>query len=167
MRRHDDADVFIPPTHAGAGGGGQSFQRICVPVGPSGQGDRTLALAARFCAATGGRLRVVHVRMWDPAVRGGGGRFYLETSEEATAVLDRALSSVWACGVAASGVIVDAPRQRLARAIAAQARAWRAEVLVVARRPRTALGALLFGGLPERLMREAGCPVLVLRQPRK
>ena len=156
MRRHDDADVFIPPTHAGAGGGGLPFQRICVPVGSSG-----------FGAATGGRLRVVHVRMWDPAVRGGGGRFYLETSEEATAVLERALTSVWERGVAASGVIVDAPRQWLARAIAIQARAWHAEVLVVTRRPRTALGALFLGSLPEKLMREASCPVLVLRQPRK
>lgn len=167
MRRHDDADVFIPPTHAGSGGGGLPFQRICVPVGPDGQEDKTLAAAASFCAVTGGRLRVVHVRMWDPAVRGGGGRFYLETSQEATAVLERALASVWARGVAASGVVVDAPRQRLTRAIAVQARAWRAEVLVVARRPRTALGALFFGGLPEKLMREAGCTVLVLRQRRK
>ena len=167
MRRHDDADVFIPPTHAGAGGGGLPFQRICVPVGPGGQEDRTLAAAASLGAATGGRLRVVHVRMWDPAVHGGGGRFYLETSQEATAVLERALASVWARGVAASGVVVDAPRQRLTRSIAVQARAWRAEVLVVARRPRTALGALFFGGLPEKMMREAGCPVLVLRQRQK
>jgi len=167
MRRHDDADVFIPLTHSGAGGGGLPFQRICVPVGPGGQEDRTLAAAASLGAATGGRLRVVHVRMWDPAVHGGGGRFYLETSQEATAVLERALASVWARGVAASGVVVDAPRQRLTRSIAVQARAWRAEVLVVARRPRTALGALFFGGLPEKLMREAGCPVLVLRQRQK
>lgn len=166
MRRHDDADVFIPPTQAGSGGGGQSFQRICVPVGPSGHADRTLAQAAGFCAAAGGRLRVVHVRAWDPAVRGGGGRFYLETSQEATAILDRALTSVWACGVAASGVVVDAPRQWLARTIAIQARAWGAEVLVVARRPRTALGAFFLGGLPEKLLRDAGCPVLVLRQGR-
>jgi len=164
MRRHDDADVFIPPTHAGSGGGGLPFQRICVPVGPGGQEDKTLAAAASLCAATGGRLRVVHVRMWDPAVRGGGGRFFLETSEEATAILERALASVWARGVAASGVVVEAPRQRLTRAIALSARAWSAEVLVVARRPRTALGALFFGGLPEKLMREAGCTVLVLRQ---
>jgi nucleotide-binding universal stress UspA family protein len=165
MRRHDDADVFVPPSHAGAGGGGLPFQRICVPVGPSGP-DQTLAAAAGFCAATGGRLRVVHVRMWDPAVRGGGSRYWLETSQEATAVLERALASVWERGVAASGVVVDAPRQRLARAIAFQARTWNAEVLVVPRRRRTALGAFFLGSLPEKLMREADCPVLVLRQPR-
>lgn len=167
MRRHDDADVFIPPTQTGAGGGGLPFQRICVPVGPSGPPDRALAAAASFGAATGGRLRVVHVRMWDPAVRGGGTRFWLETSEEATAVLERSLASVWERGVVASGVVVDAPRQRAARAIAIQARAWHAEVLVVPRRRRTALGAFFLGGLPEKLMREADCPVLVLRQPRK
>ena len=167
MSRRDDAAAFVPTAPAGAGGGGLPFQRICVPVGPSGHSDPTLAAAAGFGLATGGRLRVVHVRMWDPAVRGGGGRFYLETSEEATAVLERALASVWARGVAASGVVVDAPRQWLTRTIALQARAWRAEVLVVARRPRTALGALFLGGLPEKMLREAGCPVLVLRQQQK
>jgi len=167
MSRRNDAAAFVPTAHAGAGGGGLPFQRICVPVGPSGHDDPTLAAAACFGLATGGSLRVVHVRMWDPAVRGGGGRFYLETSAEATAILERALASVWARGVAASGVVVDAPRQRLTRAIAMHARAWSAEVLVVARRPRTAFGALCLGGLPEKLMRDAGCTVLVLRDRQK
>jgi nucleotide-binding universal stress UspA family protein len=162
MSRRDEADVFPPLTQAGYGG--RPFQRICVPVGPAGppgRGHRTLTLAAMFGAACGGKLRVVHVRMWDPAVRGGGGRFYLETSEEATAVLDWALTSAWACGVEASGVVVDAPRQRVGRAIAVAAHSWGAEVIVVPRRRRSALGVLLFGSLPDEMVRQAGCPVLV------
>jgi len=64
---------------------------------------------------------------------------------------------------------VDAFRRRAACAVAAEARAWRAEVMVVARRRRKAraISVLLFGSLSDQLMREAGCPVLVVRQQRQ
>ena len=167
MPSHGEPDVRIQAPGARAAAGGRSLQRIFVPVDSSGQCDPALALAARFSAEVGGQLRLVHVRMWDPAGKGGWGRFFTETSEQATAVLDRALSSVWACGVPASGVVVDAARHRVARAIAAQARSWGAEVIVVSRRPRTAVGVLLLGSLSAQLMREASCPVLVVHQGRR
>jgi nucleotide-binding universal stress UspA family protein len=162
-----EPDIYLPAAGAPAAGGGRSLQRICVPVDSFGRADRTLALAAGFSAAVGGQLRVVHVRMWDKAAKGGGGRFYYETSEEATALLDKALTSLWADGVPASGVVVDANRACVARAIAAEARSWGAEVMVVARRPRTGIGILVLGSLSNQLMREASCPVLVLRQGRR
>ncbi len=49
--------------------------------------------------------------------REGWGRFYSETSEEATATLAEAIGRVWACEVDASGVVVDAERSRTAAAI--------------------------------------------------
>jgi len=162
MSRYGEPDVFIPATDAWAGGG-QSLQRILVPVGSDGQADRALALAAQFSAGAGAQLRLVHVRMWDPPLKGTG-RFYPETSLQATEVLEKALTSVWAHGVPASGVVVDARRSRVAHAIAAEACAWRAEVMVVARRRRRAIGVLLLGSLSNRLMRAAGCPVLVVQQ---
>lgn len=165
MSRYGEPDVLIPATDAWAGGG-QSLQRILVPVGSSGQADRALALAAQFSAGVGGQLRLVHVRMWDPPLKGTG-RFYPETSLQATEVLEKALTGVWAYGVPASGVIVDAARSRMARAIAAEAYAWRAEVMVVARRRRWAIGALVLGSLSDKLMREASCPVLVVHQEKQ
>jgi nucleotide-binding universal stress UspA family protein len=167
MSGHGQSDVYIQAPGAQAAGGGQSLKRILVPVDSSGQANQALALAARFGAQVGGQLRVVHVRMWDPPARGGLGRFFWETSEQATAVLDQAMTSVWARGLPASGVVVDAKRSRVARAVAAEARSWRAEVMVVARRPRTAIGVLLLGSLSHQLMREAGCPVLVAHQGRR
>jgi nucleotide-binding universal stress UspA family protein len=62
---------------------------------------------------------------------------------------------------------VDAARSRVARAIAAEARSWGAQVIVVARRRRTAIGVLLLGSLSAQLMREAGCPVLTTRPRRR
>ena len=98
--------------------------------------------------------------------RSVGARFYIETSEQATEVLYQALTRVWACGASASGVVVDAPRNRVARVIAAAARSWGAEIMVISRRRRTAIGVLLRGSVSAQLMREAGCPVLVTRQRR-
>jgi nucleotide-binding universal stress UspA family protein len=162
MSRYGEPDVLIPPTGAQAGGG-QSLQRILVPVGSNGQAERALALAAHISAGFGGQLRLVHVRRWDPPLKGTG-RFYTETNPQATEVLEKALTSVWAHGVPASGVVVDAARSRVAHAIAAEAHAWRAQVMVVARRRRWAISALVLGSLSNQLIREAGCPVLVVHQ---
>jgi len=167
MSRHGETGIYLPATGPRAAGGGTPLQRILVPVGRFGRPERALALAARFSAEVGGQLRLVHVRMWEPAGRNGTGRFFSETSEEATALLDKALTSVWACGVPASGVVVDASRSRAARAVAAEARSWRAGVMVVARRRRTAIGVLVFGSVSAQLMREAGCPVLVMHEGRR
>jgi nucleotide-binding universal stress UspA family protein len=167
MSQYGETDIYLPAAGAWAAGGGGSLQRICVPVDSFGRADRTLALAAGLTTAVGGQLRVVHVRMWDKAAKGGGGRFYYENSEQATEVLDKALTSVWARGVPASGVVVDANRTLVARAIAAEARSWGAEVMVVARRRRPGISILVLGSLSNQLMREAGCPVLVMQQRRR
>jgi nucleotide-binding universal stress UspA family protein len=164
MFRQGEPDLYLPAPDVWPGGGGNRLRRILVPVDPFGRAGQALALAAGFSAAVGGQLRLVHVRMWDPGAKGGGGRFYTQTSEQATAVLEKALTSVWATGVPASGVVVDACRAQVARVIAAEAHSWRAEVMVVTRRRRTAIGVLLLGSLPEDLMRQVSCPVLVVRQ---
>ena len=166
MSRHGEPDLYIPSTGASAAGG-RSLQRILVPVGSIGRADGALELAARFSADVDGQLRLVHVRAWDPPLPGGAGRFFWETSEQATEVLDKALTTVWAYGVPASGVIVDSVRNRVARAVADEARSWGASIMVVARRPRTAIGIVLLGSLSDQLMREAGCPVLIMQQGRR
>jgi nucleotide-binding universal stress UspA family protein len=119
MLSHGTSDVYIQIPDAQAGGGGMPLQRIFVPVDSYGQSDPALVQAARLSAVVGGQVRLIHVRLWDPVPRSGGARFYLETSEQATEVLYQALTRVWACGASASGVVVDAPRNRVARAIAA------------------------------------------------
>jgi nucleotide-binding universal stress UspA family protein len=166
MSRYGEPDLYIPAPGAPAAGG-RSPQRILVPVDSIGRAGAALELAARFSAEVDGQLRLVHVRAWDPPLPGGAGRFFWETSEQATEVLDKAMTTVWAYGVPASGVIVDAVRNRVARAVAAEARSWGASIMVVARRPRTAIGILLLGSLSDQLMREAGCPVLITQQERR
>ena len=144
---------------------GSSFRRILVPVDSSGRCAPALTVATELSAAVGGLLRLVHVRTWEPPIRAAG-RFFFETSEEATALLEESLAEVWATGATASGVIVDAQRSMAAAAIAGEAHTWGAEVIVVARRRRNPLGALLLGSMSAHLMRAASCPVMVV-QPGK
>jgi hypothetical protein len=46
------------------------------------------------------------------------GRFYPESSQEATAVLESAAARAWARGAKASGIVVDAPRGLVAQVMA-------------------------------------------------
>jgi nucleotide-binding universal stress UspA family protein len=141
---------------------GSSLRRIFVPVDAAGHAADALALAARLSCALDGAVRVVHVRIFDPPVRGTG-RFYPESSAEADAVVEHAVLDAWACGSRASGAVVVAERSRLGRAIVSAAEGWQAGVIVLARRPRPLLARLLLRSVADEVMRRAGCPVLVVR----
>jgi nucleotide-binding universal stress UspA family protein len=58
--------------------------------------------------------------------------------------------------------VVDARRSDVAVAIAWQAAAWPADLIVLASRPRPAITRLLGGSVPDQVMRKASCPVLAV-----
>jgi nucleotide-binding universal stress UspA family protein len=62
---------------------------------------------------------------------------------------------------------VDAPRGEVAAAIAQQASAWRADVIVLTRRRRPAIGRMVLGSVADQVMRKASCPVLTVHPKRK
>jgi nucleotide-binding universal stress UspA family protein len=109
-------------------------------------------------------LRLVHTRTWDPPSRGRGARFYPETSDEATAALDNAVTRAWACGVEASGVVVDAPRSQVAVAVLKEASTWCANAIVLTQAPWGALSLALWDKASREVMRGAPCPVLFVFQ---
>lgn len=142
-------------------GGGGSFRRVLVPIRSAADAAQALAVAAGVCSSTHGTLRLLHVRIFDPPARGYG-RFYPQTTSQAAAVPDEALPILWAYGVQATTVVVDAPRGGVAAAIAQQAAAWRADVIVMSRRPSPAICRLVMGSVPDDVMRKASCPVLAV-----
>jgi hypothetical protein len=99
--------------------------------------------------------------MWDPPVRGGG-RFYPETSEEATTVLDNAMNYAWARGVEASGVVIEAQRSCMATAIVGEASRWGADVVVLTAQPRRFITFGVWDKATRQVMRAASCPVLIV-----
>jgi len=69
----------------------------------------------------------------------------------------------WACGgPRAPTAVVDARRSDVAVAIAWQAAAWPADLIVLTRRPRLAITRLVGGSVPDQVMRKASCPVLAV-----
>ncbi len=155
-------EIAVPGTDARASGDWSSFRRILVPIRLAADAAETLAVAARICCSTNGVLRLIHVRIYDPPLRGAA-RFYPQTRSEAAAVPDEALPMVWAYGLQAATAVVEAPRGEVASAIAGQASAWRADVIVMTRRPSPAICRLFLGSVPDQVMRKANCPVLAVR----
>jgi len=158
----DEPKIADLGTGAPPADGNSSFRRILVPVSTPDQSCPALAVAARICAQSNGVLRLVHVRTCDPPLPIAG-RFYLETAGDAAAVLEEALLMAWACGgPRATTAVVDARRSDLAAAIARQAAAWPADLIVLTRRPRLAITRLAGGSVPDQVMRKASCPVLAV-----
>jgi nucleotide-binding universal stress UspA family protein len=155
-------EIAVPGTDAHLGDGRSTFRRILVPVRSPGESAPPLAAAARICGLASGVLRLVHVRTCDPPQRSAA-RFYRETAAEAAAVLEEALLAAWACGgPRASTALVDARHGDVATAIAWQASAWHADLIVLTRRSRSALTRLVGGSVPDQIMRQATCPVLAI-----
>lgn len=158
----DRREMTVPGGGVYRGDGDSWFRRILVPVRAPDESCPALAVAARICALGNGVLRLVHVRTCDPPLPIAG-RFYLETAGEAAAVLEEALLMAWACGgPQATTAAVDARRSDVAAAIAWQAAAWPADLIVLARRPRLAITRLVGGSVPDQVMRKASCPVLAV-----
>jgi nucleotide-binding universal stress UspA family protein len=143
-------------------GGGGSLRRILVPVDSFGRCASALATGAQLACAIGGELRVVHIRAFDPPMRSTG-RFYVESSSDATAVIDHAVTGAWQVGCRASGIVLEAERSAMARTICKAASDWQADVIILARRPRRAISILLLGSVGHQIMRLARCPVLAVR----
>lgn len=141
---------------------GAPFRRVLVPVESLSQSASALSLAARIGAATAGKLRLVHVRSWDPPMPRGGGRFYPESSEEATAILEAAMTFAWSRGAEASGVVVEAQSSSMGMAILAESAGWGADVIVLPSRPRPWLGLGLWEKAARQIERRAVCPVLLV-----
>jgi nucleotide-binding universal stress UspA family protein len=156
-----EPDVGIPDADALVSSDGPSFRRILVPIRLAGDAAETLAAAARLCRSADGVLRLVHVRIYDPPLRNSG-RFYPQTAAEAASVLDEALLLAWGYGLRTTTAVVDAPRGEVAAAIAGQASAWPADMIVMTRRPSAAVCRMLWGSIPDKVMRMASCPVVAV-----
>ena len=78
-------------------------------------------------------------------------------------MLEEALLAAWSCGgPPATTVVVDARRGDVAAAIAWQAAAWPADLIVLTRPLRSALSRLVRGSIPDQVIRKASCPVLAI-----
>lgn len=156
----------VPDAGTPAPGDRPRYPRILVPIRSADQAAGPLAAAARVCGAASATLCLLHVRIYDPPARGSG-RFYPQAKSVAAAIPDEALPIAWAYGLRATTAVITARRGDIAPAIARQAFAWQADLIIMTRRPGPALCRLVLGSVPDQVMREANCPVLAVRPPRQ
>jgi nucleotide-binding universal stress UspA family protein len=161
-----EAQPTAPEGPVGPGRGRPPGRRILVPVsGGKGRetGGAALDVAAELALALDEGVRVLHVRERQ-ACRGV--RYYLESREEAVALVDEAVRRVRLQGVPATGVIRKASGLRVAEAILLDAAEAQARTVVIGARPHGLLSALLFGSVSLAVARQASCPVMIVHPHR-
>ena len=145
------------------------YRRILVPIDGSDTSGLALDAAIRFAQAFDGRLRVVHVLddvLWltgEDAYGGASGQLYDTMRGWGDEVLRKGIEKARAAGVTADAMLFDKPGQRLGEAVAAAAKLWDAELVVVGTHGRKGLGRLFLGSGAEQVIRLAPVPVLVVR----
>lgn len=140
-------------------------RRILVPVVLSRNGERTARAAADVARSSGGRLLLFHVfdvRALEDVynLHGlGENEVRRRMKENALKVIASLRSRVWMKDLRSEvRFAVGIPEAEIAR----EAGAWRADLIVLGRRPRGGIAHLLYGHTAEGVVREAPCSVLVI-----
>jgi len=145
------------------------FKRILVAVDASETSDLALQAAIRLASEQQANLRIVHVI--DTTDINSMGSEYLDPSgmlerltKNGQSILDKAEAAATDAGVAAetSRVKIEAMNQRISEAIANEAEAWPADLIVIGTHGRRGLTRLFLGSVAEGAARLATKPVLLI-----
>jgi nucleotide-binding universal stress UspA family protein len=145
------------------------FKRILIPVDGSDTSNKALVAGLQMARETSASVRLLHT-VNEMAWLGGidpYGTYSADLAgmmrEGGAKVLTDAMAIAQSAGVEASQVLSDEPGQRLGEAVAAAARLWNADLVVVGSHGRRGLGRVLLGSGAEQILRLAPVPVLVIR----
>lgn len=145
------------------------YKRILVAVDGSETGERALAEAIRLAKEANGELRIVHavelvnvnwdVEMPEPT------EIWEWMTQSGREILRRAEAVARAAGVKFDTRLIEITTlgQRVPEAIAAEADAWPADLIVIGTHGRRGLSRLLLGSVAEGVVRVATKPVLLIR----
>lgn len=145
--------------------------RILVPVDGSPTSNRGLAEALSIAKSRKARLCLLHVvdnTVITKAPELGG--FYSDQlldmmRESGKKVLEKSLAAARKAGVRAEGILIESLTRPVADSIVAQARKWRATLIVIGTHGRRGLSRLLMGSDAESVVRASPVPVLLVRAP--
>jgi nucleotide-binding universal stress UspA family protein len=137
-----------------------SFERILVAVDGSPQSEKTIAIALDLAQRYTAVVTVVHVREYE---RYEGSDVDLGPPVPAENLVAKAVARFEEAGVDARGEIRrvstgDTPQQIIEVAVAA-----RADLIVLGSRGMTEWKSLLLGGVANKVVHHAACPVLLVR----
>lgn len=148
------------------------YKRILVPIDGSTTSDKGLQEAAELAQLAGASLRLMHVV--DPipytvgyeAMGRQTGQEIASIQEAGQKMLDDAKSRVEAGGLAnVDTVLVERAAARISERVVEQAKAWKADLIVIGTHGRRGVGRMLLGSDAEQTARIAPVPVLLVRTP--
>ncbi len=147
------------------------YQHILVPVDGSDTSRHGLEEAIRLARLTQGRLRLIHVidelsmSMAVSASAGFTAEWLDGLRESGEKVLADAKAVVCNAGLEVDGRVHDNFSGPLDVIVAAEARGWPAELIVLGTHGRRGIGRLMMGSGAENILRSAPVPVLLVRTP--
>lgn len=146
------------------------YKHILVAMDGSPHGEKALRHGMQLAKETGAALRILHVV--DMTWMLVGSEFAIDTTQVDEArrqvgqrILDKSLAMAGDAGVAAETRLVqtDTPAQHIADAVAAEAAAWPADLVVVGTHGYRGFRHLLLGSVAEGVARICATPVLFVR----
>jgi nucleotide-binding universal stress UspA family protein len=147
------------------------YKRILVPVDGSTPSNAGLAEALRL-APKGASIRLVHV-VEDPVYAYGSADFMLDYGElfeimraDGKRILEKASRTAARKGVKAQTELAESRGRRVADAIVAAARRWKADAIVMGSHGRRGVSRVLLGSDAELVLRNTNLPLLLAR-PRR
>ncbi len=147
------------------------FNRILVCFDGSETSAEALLMALRVAALHDAELRIVHALEHAPlpgghGADGGPGQPSLERARaHARDILCGALETASLDGRRVQVRLLETGARNLGETIAAQARSWGADLVVVGSQGRRGIARALLGSGAEQIIRLAPVPVLVVRPP--
>ena len=136
------------------------FERILVAVDGSPHSSKTIPVASDLATRYGATVTVLHVREHE---RYEGQDVDLGPPLEADALVDAALAIFRQAGVQATGVIRRVTPGQTPKEIVDVASEIEAALIVIGTRGMTELKSLVLGGVANKVVRSATCPVLLVR----
>ena len=142
------------------------YTRILVPVDGSPTSNKALTAALQLAREAGGSVRVVHA--FDELAFLSGyeydGSILRAARADADKILSTALETAASAGVPADSSLLETRGRRLGDAVADEASAWKADLVVVGTHGRRGVGRVLLGSGAEQVIRMAPVPVLAVRE---
>lgn len=159
------------------------YQRILVPVDGSPVSQRGLEEAVQIAKLTQGRLLLVHVidelslALAMDAQSGRAGSYLQSVKDEGARLLEDAKRSAQAAGIEVETALHERygatvypaviTESSVDETVIAEARRWKADLIVIGTHGRRGVSRLVLGSSAERILRSAPVPVLLVRAPDK
>jgi nucleotide-binding universal stress UspA family protein len=157
--------IFTTKEHA------MSYKRILVPVDGSATSKSGIKEALKLARTPGARIRLLHIVDETPILTMPEAGFTIDTVIEdlkrsGKAILAAAKKSCDAQGAKCETAIVENMGRRVADQITADAKRWRADLIVIGTHGRSGVQRLLMGSDAELVVRNTTIPVLLVHGPK-